>query len=107
MLCGETPHGTIEQLQRNISSDLSLPMSILLADTLSIPPPQAADRAMPLHQSNSGQSFTRHWPAWWNWLDRPFQRIALRNIADDPHLLSDIGLTREQALHEATKPFWR
>ena len=81
-------------------------MSILLTDAFSIPPPQAADPAMPLHQSNSGQSFTRHWPAWWNWLDRPFQRIALRDIADNPHLLRDIGLTREEALREAAKPFW-
>ena len=28
------------------------------------------------------------------WLDRPSQRMALREIADDPHLLDDIGLTR-------------
>ncbi|MGY3132161.1 uncharacterized protein YjiS (DUF1127 family) [Bradyrhizobium sp. USDA 4503] len=40
-------------------------------------------------------------------LDRPFQRIALRAIADDPHLLCDLGLTREQALREVSKPFWR
>jgi uncharacterized protein YjiS (DUF1127 family) len=31
----------------------------------------------------------------------------LRAIADDPHLLRDLGLTREQALEEADKPFWR
>ncbi|MBR0774277.1 hypothetical protein JQ625_05475 [Bradyrhizobium diazoefficiens] len=82
-------------------------MSILLTDTLSIPPPQAADPVTPLHQFSSGQSFAQQRPGWWNCLDRPFQRIALRNIADDPHLLRDIGLTREEALHEATKPFWR
>jgi len=35
------------------------------------------------------------------------QREALRAIADDPHLLRDLGLTREQALEEADKPFWR
>ncbi|WP_439400267.1 DUF1127 domain-containing protein (plasmid) [Bradyrhizobium sp. PMVTL-01] len=40
-------------------------------------------------------------------LDRPFQRMALREIADDPHLLRDIGLTRDEALREAAKPFWR
>ncbi|MGY2811129.1 uncharacterized protein YjiS (DUF1127 family) [Bradyrhizobium sp. USDA 4506] len=33
--------------------------------------------------------------------------MALRAIADDPHLLRDLGLTREQALREASKPFWR
>jgi uncharacterized protein YjiS (DUF1127 family) len=35
------------------------------------------------------------------------QREALRAIADDPHLLRDLGLTRQQALDEADKPFWR
>ena len=80
-------------------------MSILLTDTLSIPPGPAADPAARLHQSSSGTYVCR--PGWWNWLDRPFQRIALRDIADNPHLLRDLGLTREEALREAAKPFWR
>ena len=81
-------------------------MSILLTDSWSIPPVQAADPAIPLHQSSS-ETTAIHRPAWWSWLDRPFQRIALREIADDPHLLRDIGLSREEALREAAKPFWR
>lgn len=32
------------------------------------------------------------------------QRSALRDL--DTALLDDIGLTREQALHEAARPFW-
>ena len=81
-------------------------MSITLTDTLSIPPMRAAEPATPLHQSSSGPS-PPVWPLrWWSWLDRPLQRIALREIADDPRLLSDLGLTREQALREAAKPFW-
>ena len=79
-------------------------MSLLLTDITSIPPPQTADPVTPLHQSGSG---TRHPQGWWCWIDRPLQRIALREIADDPHLLSDLGLTREEALREAAKPFWR
>ena len=82
-------------------------MSVLLADTWSIPPLQAADPAAPLHQSSSGTSPGARRPGWWSLLDRPFQRMVLREIADDPHLLRDIGLTREQALHEDAKPFWR
>jgi uncharacterized protein YjiS (DUF1127 family) len=84
----------------------SLSMSILYTDVLSIPPPQAADPAA-LHQSGSGAPPGIRSPGWWRWIDRPLQRIALREIADDPHLLSDLGLTREEALHEAAKPFWR
>ena len=82
-------------------------MSILLTDMSSIPPVLAGEGTAPLHQSSSGKQRTVHWPGWWNWLDRPFQRIALRDIADNPHLLNDIGLTRDEALREATRPFWR
>lgn len=82
-------------------------MSILLTDALSMPPAQAAEAAAPLHQSGSGTLPPVGPPGWWSWIDRPLQRIALREIADDPHLLRDLGLTREEALHEATKPFWR
>ena len=81
-------------------------MSILLTDISSIPPPQAANPATPLPQSSSGTSRPVWPPRWWRWLDRPLQRIALREIADDPHLLRDVGLSRDEALREAAKPFW-
>ena len=81
-------------------------MSVPLTDTSSISPAQAVEAAAPLHQSSSETSALRR-PAWWSWLDRPFQRIALREIADDPHLLGDLGLSRQEALREAAKPFWR
>jgi uncharacterized protein YjiS (DUF1127 family) len=41
------------------------------------------------------------------WTERSRRRAAFRDLADDPHLLSDIGFTRREALHEANKPFWR
>lgn len=37
--------------------------------------------------------------------ERWHQRQDLREL--DDHLLRDIGITREQAKHEASKPFWR
>ena len=81
-------------------------MSILLADALSIPPVQAADPAIPLHQSSSGAAPAVRRRGWWSWLDQRHERKVLREIADDPHLLKDLGLTREQALREAAKPLW-
>jgi uncharacterized protein YjiS (DUF1127 family) len=42
-----------------------------------------------------------------NTVVRSAQRRALRDLAQEGRLLSDIGITREQALSEATKPFWR
>jgi uncharacterized protein YjiS (DUF1127 family) len=41
------------------------------------------------------------------WIVRSSERRALRELAQDRWRLSDIGLTREQALRKATKPFWR
>jgi uncharacterized protein YjiS (DUF1127 family) len=34
------------------------------------------------------------------------QRAALRDLADDPHLLADLGLTREDAIEPGTTRFW-
>jgi uncharacterized protein YjiS (DUF1127 family) len=44
---------------------------------------------------------------WRVWKARIRQRAALRDIADDPHLLADLGLSRDEALAQANKPFWR
>ena len=43
------------------------------------------------------------------WIARSRQRAALRAVAeaDNGHLLSDIGVSREEAFREAKKPFWR
>ena len=43
------------------------------------------------------------------WFTRSRQRRALREIVErsDLHLLKDIGVTQEEALREADKPFWR
>ena len=54
----------------------------------------------------------RGWPNWpsagWRWfrhaLEQRRQRRALRDL--DDRQLADIGVTREQALHEANKLFW-
>ena len=55
------------------------------------------------HQSNSWRTLLEKWRVW---DERRRQRAALRDIADDPYLLHDLGLTREEALDEANKPFW-
>jgi len=43
------------------------------------------------------------------WIARSGQRRALREIVEsnDFHLLKDIGVSQEEALREAEKPFWR
>jgi uncharacterized protein YjiS (DUF1127 family) len=41
------------------------------------------------------------------WIRRSDERRALSEIANDPRMLSDIGLTRSQALREADRIFWR
>ncbi|HEY0834939.1 MAG TPA: DUF1127 domain-containing protein [Azospirillum sp.] len=39
------------------------------------------------------------------WNERRRQRMALEALPD--HLLSDIGVSRADADHEAEKPFWK
>ena len=39
--------------------------------------------------------------------ERCRQRAALRDLADDQHLLADLGLTRQEALDQANKSFWQ
>jgi uncharacterized protein YjiS (DUF1127 family) len=62
-----------------------------------------ARRVTRSHQKSWGlwlrQELRRWHPQW----ARHRQRKALRDLADDPHLLADIGVTREQALEEAGK----
>ncbi len=42
------------------------------------------------------------------WLERARSRRALRELAElDGCRLADIGLSRQDALREASKPFWR
>jgi uncharacterized protein YjiS (DUF1127 family) len=41
------------------------------------------------------------------WRERSHQRCGLRELAEDSHLLRDIGLTQAEALAEASRPFWR
>jgi uncharacterized protein YjiS (DUF1127 family) len=79
-------------------------MSTFITDPHSFPALQAGDPPARSHQSNSGPAAAIH--RWLDWAERRRQRIALRELADDKHFLDDLGLTREQALDEANKPFW-
>jgi uncharacterized protein YjiS (DUF1127 family) len=54
-------------------------------------------------QYNSWQMVLRRWR---RWTERSRQRRALRDLAYNAHLLDDLGLTREDALGEANRPFW-
>jgi uncharacterized protein YjiS (DUF1127 family) len=54
------------------------------------------------------------WPGWTiallnkcsRWSARNRERAFLRDVADSQQLLNELGLTREQALSEANRPFW-
>jgi uncharacterized protein YjiS (DUF1127 family) len=45
------------------------------------------------------------WATIRTWIARRRQRSALAEL--DDHLLKDIGVSREDALREVDKPFWR
>ncbi len=70
---------------------------------LSLRRPPAVGR----HQFNSWSDWFTLVDVMLHWNERGRQRAALRDLADDRHLLDDLGLTRQQALDEANKPFWQ
>ena len=68
---------------------------------------QPARAGAQLNQLIWGTLLAARWRALGRQWVRRGHREALRELADDPHLLRDLGLTRDQALEEADKPFWR
>ena len=72
--------------------------------TLILRPARPAAR---LNQLIWGTLLAARWHALHRQWVRRRQREALRQLADDPHLLRDLGLTRQQALDETDKPFWQ
>jgi len=103
MLCALRPTGPIETASRRNHSIWSHSVSTLFANdhSLSRFGPRTADHD---HQSNSWLGLLDRWLAR---SEVMHQRAALREIADDPHMLKDLGLTREEALEHANRPFWR
>jgi len=63
-------------------------------------------QSQPFLANTSSGSMVRHLlrTAWATW-DRQRQRRALLDL--DAHALRDIGITREEALNEGLKPFWK
>jgi uncharacterized protein YjiS (DUF1127 family) len=59
------------------------------------------------HQSSSWPLVAAMRRAWSTWASRAHQRDALADLVENEHLLKDIGLTRDEALDEVNKPFWR
>ena len=68
---------------------------------------RSAQPGVRLHQPDFGTVLAIGWRAVRRRFARRRQREALRAIADDAHLLRDLGLTRQQALEEADKFFWQ
>ena len=60
-----------------------------------------------LHQIKSVPPRTSMWRLIQRWAERRATRQALLALADEKHLLNDIGVTRTQAVREAAKPFWQ
>jgi len=57
-----------------------------------------------IYQSSSWLGWTALLNTWLRWSERSRQRADLRELNE--HLLNDIGITRQQALDEANRPFW-
>jgi len=60
--------------------------------------------AISRHGGGVGRLSVRLLNALLEWQDRANQRHRLRTMSD--HMLKDMGLTRADVEHEASKPFW-
>jgi uncharacterized protein YjiS (DUF1127 family) len=58
-----------------------------------------------VRQSRAGPLLAALWHKLHIWLERARNRNALLARVDDKRFLDDVGLTRQQVLHEANKPF--
>jgi uncharacterized protein YjiS (DUF1127 family) len=93
MVCQQRAGQTIECFTQAFHVSWSLSMRTL---TLRV-----ACHGFRVHQKSWGAALAqscRHWCFRWA---RHSERKALRDLADNPHLLADIGVTREEALEEA------
>jgi uncharacterized protein YjiS (DUF1127 family) len=65
-----------------------------------------ARQSSQVHQKNWGVTLAQGWQRWRLRWARHSQRRVLCELVDDQHLLADIGVTRDEALTEAARPFW-
>ena len=59
-----------------------------------------------VHQKNWGALLAQARGRWGLQWARHSQRKVLSELADDPHSLADVGVTRDEALKAAARPFW-
>jgi uncharacterized protein YjiS (DUF1127 family) len=86
-------------------------MSTYFSDTNSSTERRRRSAPASEHQSSSWQ---RLYNKLLRWVERSRLRATYRDLADNPHLLKDLGLSRQDlglscrdAMEEADKPFWR
>ena len=71
-------------------------------------PREAAGKGTFRQQSVSSSSVGRWLRTLGFWIDRSRQRSQLGELAElNNYLLKDIGVSREEAMREAEKPFWQ
>src|SRR6266567_1327201 len=97
----------LSALETAINAIWSVPMSTAFS-VASLSPRQAPLLpATGLQENNSWRPAAAPWRLLQRWAERRAQRHALVELADQTHLLADIGLTRAQVLREAARPFWQ
>jgi uncharacterized protein YjiS (DUF1127 family) len=105
MLCGPSPNG-LSTLPTGANHAIWSRFMSTLFSTAHSPGLTRHRNAVGRHKFNSWLRWTALLSELSRWSERSRQRAALRDLADDRHLLNDLGLTRQEALDEANRPFW-
>jgi uncharacterized protein YjiS (DUF1127 family) len=82
-------------------------MTMVFDGARTTPPNPLTALATGRHDVATWRTVSASWRLIQFWAARRRQRLALRELADTPHLLADIGITHGRALREAAKPFWQ
>src|SRR5829696_4728098 len=111
MLCAQALRGSIYPASRRepecSGAFWSFVMSNYSPQGLTLPREPAGMRAL-RRQSASSSSIDAWLRTLGFWIDRSRQRKQLGELAElNDYLLKDIGVSREEAMREAEKPFWR
>jgi uncharacterized protein YjiS (DUF1127 family) len=96
-----------QRSEATINAIRSLQMSTTFSDAARLRFAGPASPDAGVHQTDSWRVLAWLWRLMRLWAARRSQRQVLADLAGESHRLADIGLTREQALREAAKPFWQ
>jgi uncharacterized protein YjiS (DUF1127 family) len=109
MLCAQVLSGSIDLASPGLCKCPGAFWSFIMSNYQGLTLPGEAVGKRSFRQQSASSSSVGGWLRTLGfWIDRSRQRSQLGELAElNSYLLKDIGVSREEAMREAEKPFWR